>query len=336
MNERPLIVVLGSSGLVGSAVVKTLARRPVRLRLVGRRPTTCPADARADIEVRTCDLTAQGAIAEAIRSADAVIHLVAHIAGENTWRVSSADPMAERVHVGLMNDILDAIRIEKRSSPPTVLMAGSASQVGKYTTARINGGEVDQPLTTYDRQKSDAERALLVASRDGVVRGACLRLATLYGRDTQSSALDRGVVSSMMRRAYSDLPLTMWGDGSVKRDVLCVDDAASAFIAALDSINSVAGRHWIVGTGTATTLADLFRAISDCVAAQSGREAVPLQSVSPGERSAPTDGLDFVLDPTPFQELSGWLPRVPLNEGLEQLAAAMFLERMSSEPHRGQ
>lgn len=335
---KPLITVLGSSGLVGTAITRELASRPIRLRLVGRRPTVVPPRPRADIDMRTVDLALPGAVAEAIAGSDAIVHLVAHISGESTWRVSSNDPIAERVNLGLVHDLIDAIRAERRpgtrsgtsTRPPLVLLAGSMSQAGRSTGARIDGSEPDQPLTTYDRQKLDAERAILAATEEGLLRGSSLRLATLYTRGTDSPALDRGVVSAMMRRAFAGEPLTMWHDGTVKRDLVCVDDVARAFLAALDQPDRTVGRPWLIGTGQGTSVADLFTMIAKTVATHTGREPVPVTSVPPAGHSMPTDLVDFVLDPTAFQDTTGWAPSVSMLEGLDYLAAAMARDTTSS------
>jgi nucleoside-diphosphate-sugar epimerase len=320
---KPLITVLGSSGLVGTAITRELARRPIRLRLVGRRPTTVPPQPLAEIDMRTVDLTEPGAVAEAIDGSDAVIHLVAHISGASTWRVSSTDPVAERVNLGLVQDLIEAVRAAQPARPPVVLLAGSMSQAGKSTKDRIDGSEPDAPLTAYDRQKLDAERAILAATEEGLIRGSTLRLATLYTQGTDSPALDRGVVSAMMRKAFANQPLTMWHDGTVTRDLVCVDDVARAFVAALDRPERTAGRYWLVGTGQAVSIASLFKMISKTVATHTGAEPVPVTSVPPAEHSMPTDQLDFVLDPSAFQDATGWAPQVSLLEGLDCLAAAM-------------
>ncbi|RZQ61304.1 SDR family epimerase/dehydratase [Amycolatopsis suaedae] len=320
------MTVLGSSGLLGTAITRMLASQPVRLRLVGRRETTVPRSCEADVEVRTLDLATPGAVAEAVTGADTVFHLVAHISGASTWRVSSGDPVAERVNTGLVHDLVDAIRTERRATAPIVLFAGSMSQAGRVSKARIDGSEPDRPLTTYDKQKLEAEKAILNAHAEGLIRGSSLRLATLYTQGSDSPSLDRGVVAGMMRRAFAGQPLTMWHDGTVKRDLICVDDVASAFITAYQQIDVTAGRPWLIGSGQATSVAELFGMISKTVATRTGDAPVPVTSVEPAEHSMPTDLLDFVLDPSAFQSSTGWTARVPLLEGLDRLAGAMISE----------
>ncbi|MEV4011783.1 NAD-dependent epimerase/dehydratase family protein [Nonomuraea angiospora] len=324
---KPSIVVLGASGLLGTAVTRLLSERPVRLRVVGRRPTAVPANCRAEVEVRTADLTEGTHLADAVADADAVIHLVAHIAGPGTWRVASGDRTAERVNVGLVHDLIAAVEARPKPEPPVVLFAGSMSQAGKALATRIDGSIPDEPLTEYDRQKLAAEQALEAATRRGVLRGATLRLATLFGQGTDSTLLDRGVVAAMMRRAYADQPLTMWHDGTVKRDLLCIDDAARAFLAALDHADVVTGEHWLVGSGQVVSIAELFATIAKLVSACSRKPPVPVISVPPAEHAMPTDLLDFALDPSHFQRATGWQPQETLLGALERAAVAYAKEQ---------
>jgi dTDP-4-keto-6-deoxyhexose 4-ketoreductase len=324
--KKQLITVLGASGLLGTAIARELAGRRVRLRLVGRRPSAVPAGLRAEVEVRAADLTVGDALADAIGDADAVIHLVAHMAGPGAWRVSATDPEAERVNLGLVHDLIRAVRARRPARPPVVLFAGSMSQVGRFSSARIDGSEPDEPLTAYDRQKLAAERAIQAASAEELLRGSSLRLATLYSQGTDPTLLDRGVVVTMTRRAFAGEPLTMWHDGTVKRDLLCADDAARAFVAALAQADSLSGERWLVGTGQATSIADLFTTIAKVVSTHTGRRPVPVVSVPPPEHSVATDQLDLGMDPSAFQKVTGWSAGVPLIEGLERVAAAVARE----------
>lgn len=325
-NARPLVAVLGASGLLGTAVARELAARPVRLRLVGRRPARVPRPAAADVQVLTRDLTEEGAVAEAIDGADVIVHLVAYMAGPTAWRVSGGDLAAERVNVGTMRSVLTAIRDRPRRQAPAVLFSGAMSQVGRPPGGRITHALPDAPLTGYDEQKTAAERLLREATAQGLVRGVALRLATLYSQGTDPTELDRGIVAAMARRAFAGEPLTMWHDGTVRRDLLCVDDAARAFGTALDHVDSLAGRHWLVGTGRGTSIAELFTRISRHVATHTGRAGVPVVSVPPVPHAQPTDRIDYVVDPSGFRAVTGWRARVPLPVGVARACAAVTAE----------
>ncbi|MFD6888659.1 NAD-dependent epimerase/dehydratase family protein [Streptomyces sp. NPDC059957] len=314
---NPLIVVLGATGFVGSAVFRELARHPVRIRAVSRRKVTVPENALAEIEVFPADLTEPGQMAAAVAGADVVIHSLAYLAGASTWRIADGDAGAERVHVGLMQDLLQALGDRPGSqAPATVLFTGSITAAGSSDKEVLDGTEPDRPTGYYERLKLEAERLLLAADAAGTVRGACLRLTTLYGYSAGSTAKDKGIVSTMTRRAVAGEPLTMWHDGSVRRDLLHVDDVARAFWAAIPHMDALGGKRWLIGTGQGAPLGDVFTRVCALVAEQTGKDPVPLVSVEPPEYAEVSDFRSVTVDSSAFRAATGWKPQVSLEEGL--------------------
>ncbi|MEU4076433.1 NAD-dependent epimerase/dehydratase [Streptomyces venezuelae] len=319
-DTRPLVVVLGAAGFVGSAVLRELARHDLRVRAVSRRPVTVPAGARAEVETRSVDLTAPGAMAGAIEGADVVVHSIAYIAGSSTWRITDGDTGAERVNVGLVRDLVEAVRASGR--PDTaVLFTGSVSAAGPSERGVYDGTEPDEPQGEYDRQKLAAERVLLAASAEGVLRGISLRLPTVFGYGPDSTARDKGIVSSMVRRAVAGEPITMWHDGTVRRDLLYVEDVARAFAAALGHLDALAGRHWVLGSGHGAELGPVFTTVARMVAERTGKPPVAVRSVEPPAHAEARDFASVTVDPRAFHEVTGWRAEVPLDEALDRTTA---------------
>ncbi|SCF39360.1 reductase VcaE [Micromonospora matsumotoense] len=318
--DRPLVVVLGGSGFVGAAVVEALARRPIRLRTIGRRPQSVPTHAVAEIEVRSADLTDRRELEGAVAGADALVHLLMHTAG---WRAAAGDPASERVNVGVMCDVVELLRAGRgMAGPPAVVFAGSTSQAGLPERMPIDGGEPDRPTTAYDSQKHAAEQLLKDATTAGLVRGVSLRLPTVYGDSPRGRLTGRGVVSTMVRKAFAGEELTLWNDGTVQRDLLYVHDAADAFLAGLDHADLLAGQHWLLGTGRGVPLGDVLRTIADLVAARLGRPPVPVVCVPPPTVATATDMHSVVIDSSRFRAATGWRPRVPLHTALRRCVDA--------------
>jgi nucleoside-diphosphate-sugar epimerase len=318
MTDRPLIAVLGASGFVGSAVLTALAERPITVRAVSRRSAVVPESVPAEFEVIIADLTEPGAIAAAVDGADAVINLVLNTAG---WRGADDDSAAARVNVDVVRDLVDAARI--RTGSLVVVFAGSASQVGRALRTPIDGTEPDHPETGYDRQKLAAEALLDQASADGVLRGVTLRLPTVFGPARPGGSPDRGVVSTMIRRALAGEPLTMWHDGTIQRELLYVHDAAAAFVAALDHADALVGRHWPLGNRHGEPVGDLFRTIAALVSEETGRPPVPVVSVAPPATARQTDFHSMVVDASAFTAVTGWHPQVGLSDGLRRTVRAL-------------
>ncbi|GAA2961915.1 NAD-dependent epimerase/dehydratase family protein [Actinokineospora diospyrosa] len=306
------VVVLGASGFIGTGIVRALAARQIQLRLVARRPTPVPGDSVAEVEVRAADL--RDGVADHVADADAVVHLVAYTDGG--WRVADGDTTAERVNVGLLNDVVEALR--SRPTPPVVLFSGTETQVGLADRVRIDGTEEDKPLSAYTRQKLAAENLLKDATSDGVIRGVSLRLPTIYGEQG-----DRGVVAFMARKAFANEPLTMWHDGTVRRDLVFADDVTAAFIAALDHADALAGRHYVLGSGVGVPLRKVFELVAAEVAAVTGQPPVPVVSVPPPGHMEPTDLKSVEVDASAFHSVTGWTTQVSLEEGIRRTVAAV-------------
>ncbi|MEV6008329.1 NAD-dependent epimerase/dehydratase [Streptomyces sp. NPDC051976] len=317
----PLVVVLGATGFVGSAVLARLARRDIRIRAVARRAAPVPPGARADIEVVTADLTERETLARAVKGADAVVHT---LLCEGGWRAAER-PGGERVNVGVMADLLDLLPPDPADGgrPPLVVYAGAASQVGVPPREPLDGTEPDRPATVYDEQKLRAERLLLAASAAGRVRGVGLRLPTVFGEGTVPGTADRGVVAAMARRALAGEPITMWHDGTVRRDLVHIADIAAAFTAALDHGDRLAGRSWLLGAGRGDALGDVFRALAAGAAARTGGAPVPVVAVEPPAHAPETDFRSVTIDSAAFREATGWYPAVALAEGLDRTLAAL-------------
>lgn len=312
---KPLVTVLGASGYVGAAVSAAFAHRPVRLRLVGRDRTPAPPGGVAQTRIGRAELTSRDELAHAVRGSDVVVHLVAHSGG---WRRAEHDHDSHAVNVGVVRDLVEVLG--DRTEPPLVLYAGAASQVGVPPGGAVDGTEPDHPETGYDEQKLAAERVVEQASRAGAVRGVVLRLPTVFGESPGGA--ERGVVAHMVRRALAGEPLTMWHDGTVRRDFLHVADVAAAFVAAFERPDDLLGGHWPIGSGRPERLGDVLRRIADLVAGHTGEPPVPVVSVPPPEGAPVTDFRDLTIDPRRFRSRTGWSPQVPLREGLDRTVLA--------------
>lgn len=317
-RRPPLVAVLGASGFLGSAVSARLSRQRVRLRLVSRRLPARPPGP-APVERLSRDLTDPRQVRESVTGVDAVLPLVLY-AGRGTWRLAGDEPVAEQVNVGVVRAVLAALAQQPRRAgrlAPVLLFPGSTSQVGPGPE-HIDGTEADRPVTGYDRQKLAAQRAVEAATAEGVVRGVTLRLPTVFGPGRAPGVIDRGVVSTMMRRALAGEPLTVWADGAVRRDLLFVDDVADAFALALDRAGALAGRHWPLGSGQGTTLRELFTAIAVLAGERTGTPPVAVESVPPPADASEMDLRSLVVDSSAFREMTGWQPRTPLSEALRR------------------
>lgn len=307
------ILVTGASGFLGSCIVRQLAAVPCRIRRLDRRvsPDTRPGGV-AEIEDVSGDVRDPHCWAAAAEGVDVVLHL----AGQTSVYVANDNPGEDLVaNVMPVNHLAEACRLHQRR--PVVVLAGTATVVGLTDVALVDESHPDHPITFYDLHKWMAEQYIEAYTRAGVMAGTTLRLANVYGPGPQGSSSDRGFLNAMVRRALAGETLTMYGTGAFVRDYVFVEDVARAFLSAAAAPDAVEGRHFLIGTGRGTTLAQALALVADRVARRTGHR-VSVVSVEPPPGLSAIEQRNFVADTTRFRTATGWSTRVDLEDGIDQ------------------
>ena len=213
------------------------------------------------------DVRDAGAVAEAAQRAQAVFHLAAQVA----VTTSLVDPRQDfEVNLGGTINVLDALR--RRAAPPPIVFASTNKVYGDLADVRLvldgegyapedrdlraRGIGEDRPLdfhTPYGCSKGAADQYVLDACRSFGVPSAVLRMSCIYG-PRQFGTTDQGWLAHFLLSARDRLPITIYGDGRQMRDVLYVDDAVAAYLAAWRRIAEVRGRAFNLGGGVANAV----------------------------------------------------------------------------------
>ena len=159
-----------------------------------------------------------------------------------------------------------------------------------------------RPVSAYGLAKRSAEVYVDGWNRIFGTHHVTLRFANVYG-PRQSAALEGGVIAIFVERLAAGEPTTIFGDGTVTRDFVHVDDVVRALLAA-------AGHHggtFNIGTGVETTISELHALCERAV----GVEAPP--TLSPPRAG---DARRSVLDTTLAARELGFTASVPLAEGI--------------------
>lgn len=238
---------------------------------------------------------------------------VIHLAGLAGVRPSFADPARyAAVNVEGTANVLDAAQ---RAEAPVFALASSSSVYGNATPlpAREDAPAV-APESPYAASKRSAE--LLVSAtvrKTPELRCPVLRFFTVYGPWQRPEM----AITSFLRTALSGRSVTLFGDGSMRRDFTHVDDVVRGILAAVDRAPAGA-RPYNLGSGAPVTLTELLAALSRAAGRPIRIERAP---VPLGDVEA------TFADITRAKDELGWSPRVRLDEGL-----ATVTRWISSEP----
>jgi CDP-paratose 2-epimerase len=138
---------------------------------------------------------------------------------------------------------------------------------------RAAGVNERRPLdfhTPYGCSKGAADQYVLDYARSFGVPACVMRMSCIYG-PRQMGTEDQGWVAHFLIRALNGEPITLFGDGRQVRDILHVNDAIAAYVAALERIDSVSGRAFNLGGGPANAVS--LRQLITHIESLTGRRA---------------------------------------------------------------
>jgi UDP-glucuronate 4-epimerase len=262
-----------------------------------------PANSGAKLAIHEACVTDHAAIAPHFARASAVIHL-AGLAGVRP----SFDAPARYARVNV-EGTANILELSRASGIQRVLFASSSSVYGNSTPlpAREDAAAVD-PESPYAASKRGAELvAAAICKRAPALRCTALRFFTVYGPRQRPEM----AITLFMRKILARHAITMFGDGSMRRDFTHVDDIARGVLAALEHAPE-GFRAYNLGSGAPVDLSSLVSLLGETAG------IAPII-----ERAAiPTGDVDATFaDVARARDELGWSPRILLRDGLATVLA---------------
>lgn len=290
MNHR--ILITGSSGLVGSALVSALTSRGVAVACLDiKAKGAAHGDVRDRVRVR-----------EAITMADGVIHLAA--ISRVIWGEREPD-LCWSTNAGGLKNVLDLAAASPRR--PWVIFASSREVYGQCDRLPATEDYQVRPVNVYGRSKVEGEQLVIAAQRDGV-RACTIRLSNVFGSTADHA--DR-VVPAFARAAAFGHELRVEGADQTF-DFTHIDDVTRGIVTLTELLvgSDVVPPPIQFVSGIPTTLGELASA------------AIRIAGSGSRIRPAPPRDFDvarFFGNPARAEALLGWSPRIGLEEGLTRL-----------------
>lgn len=316
-NETPVrrrsALVTGGAGFIGSHLVDRLLADGWAVTTVDNfDPFYSPDVKRANVvphlqhptfrlvEADVCDAAV---LREALPGGyDAVIHLAAK-AGV---RPSIEAPAAyQRVNVEGTQVLLELAR---EWGTRQFVFASSSSVYGVSPEVPWREEEPGlRPISPYAATKVAGELLGHVYAHLYGVRFIALRFFTVYGPRQRPDL----AIHKFARRMLDGQPITLYGDGSTRRDYTFVDDVVEGIVAAIDYNGSP---YEVINLGNSRTvrLSELVEAIEQALGVEAQIERLPPQ---------PGDVPQTWADLAKAQRLLGYDPETTLGEGLAAFAS---------------
>ena len=295
------VLVTGACSFTGRHLLPLLAGRAVVASdVAGAGPP--------DAEYRPADLTDRARARELVEAARP--DLVFHLAGAGT-------PDADRcyaVNLGGTRNLLEACAA--RTTPPRVLVVSSAAVYGLTRPGESPVREETplRPTTAYGASKAAAELLALALHRRGLVRVAVARPFNLVGPGLRAGFAPSDFMAQALAIRAGGPPEIRVGNLEPRRDFVDARDAVRAYVA-LASADAPWGEAWNVASGRPVAIGDLL----ERVLRAAGVEA---RAVPDPARLGRVEVMDQVGDTARLERLTGWRPRLGLDESLRDMAAA--------------
>jgi UDP-glucose 4-epimerase len=301
-KSRPIAVVTGGAGFIGSHMVDLLLANDFDVRVIdnltgGHRSNlashqnddrlTCHWD-----DIRTLEPSS---------SIFSGAQYVFHFAGLGDI-VPSIEAPAEYMDANIQGTVR-VLECARHSQASKVVYAASSSCYGIAETPTREDHST-APQYPYALSKYLGEQAVFHWHQVYGLPVNSIRIFNAYGTRVRTTGAYGAVFGVFLKQKLSGKPFTVVGDGSQLRDFIYASDVATAFLAAAET--EISGESFNVGAGAPESINRLVELLGGDVV------YVPKR---PGEPDCTW------ADITKISSMLGWSPSISLEEGVARMVA---------------
>jgi UDP-glucose 4-epimerase len=295
INDKGVLL-LGGAGFMGRALSTRLRERGHDVHVVVRGTTLDVPDG---ISVHGGGMENT----ELLRRLLPQFRTVVHLASATTPSLSSRTPSLEaNLNIAPTLGLLE--ELQRHPEVRLVYISSGGAVYGNPQQDLVAESADLRPLSFYGAGKVAVEGFLQCFQRLAGNAVVILRPSNLYGPG-QPRYQGFGVVRTMLQHMLDRSTMEIWGDGSVVRDFIYIDDMTSAIECVLEDGHACGTFN--VGSGVGCSLNDLKNLIEDVC-----NDKFSIRY----ERSRSIDVRRIVLDASSMKEHFGWTAGTDLREGI--------------------
>jgi len=310
--EGQTALVTGGLGFIGSNIAHKLVELGARVKVVDAciDPYGWNMANLKGIEDKSefvkADIRDKEAMEKAVEGVDCVFNCAAQVSHID----SMSDPYLD-IDINCRGNmtLLEALR--KKNDKAKVVYAGTRGQLGAMEYSPADEMHPDRPTDIYGVNKTAGEKYHLVYNKAYGMPATSIRINNSFGERHQMKHGKYGIMNWFIRLALEDKEITVYGDGSQKRDYNYIADVVDAMILAAQA-DKTNGKYYYIGSGEPITFMDMTKKIIQAVG-KGQLKQVPW----PPERKAIEVG-DFFVTFKAFSDDTGWEPRTGFDDGLRK------------------
>lgn len=192
-----------------------------------------------------------------------------------------------------------------------VFVSSGGTVYGKEAACPLSENTSTRPISSYGLQKTTIEKLLYLYNYMYGLDYRIVRLANPYGPYQRPNGV-LGAVSTFTYKALKGEEIQVYGDGSVVRDFIYIDDAVRAILNIVNGENK--HRTFNLGCGYGTSIKEVLETVESAL-------GIEMNIVYKGARAVdvPTNYLDI----SRYEKYYGKLEPISLEEGIKKTAEFM-------------
>lgn len=307
--EDSRYLITGGAGFIGQAMAARLVQQGANVvildlaaklaELKGASRYQCiAADVSEDSTYRKLDQVAPF---------DAVLHLAA----QTSNRVSHEEPERD-----VVTNALGTLRLVEwccSAGIQRLIFSSSMAVYGNPEKLPVCEDDSTHPFSYYGITKLAAEHYIRANAYRGL-NATIFRLFNVYGPGQNLKNLKQGMASIYLAYILRNEAIPVTGSLKRFRDFVYIDDVVDAWMLALHDSKTF-GRTFNLGTGRSITVGDLIQLI--ILAAGRDPREYPIHEVE----THAGDQFGMRAEVTAFADVTGWSPKVSLEEGIRRMVA---------------
>ncbi len=261
------------------------------------------------VHINFSDVRDQNSINYIVKNKDYIFHL----AGQNDHILSLTNPFPD-IDINIKGSAILLEACKKNNQNARIIYTGTRGEYGPAVKLPVSEDAPINPKGIYELSNLTAQKLFKIYHDNHGIRSITLRLTNIYGERAQMKHHRFGVANWFIRQAIDDETIKVFGDGSILRDFLYIDDVVDALVMCALSEEAY-GEVFNLGHDTPSSFLELAKKIIQI----SGTGKWEFAPFTP-ERAAQEPG-DFYSDISKIKKIIGWAPKVDLETGLKTAIA---------------
>lgn len=300
MKPKPIAVVTGGAGFIGSHMVDLLAIEGYSVRIVdnlvgGREDNLALHRNNPDIVFEQTDIRNLKPGSSLFKDSQFVFHFAG---------IGDIVPSIENPIEYMSTNVLGTVQVLECARAGAVKKLVYAASSSCYGLAGVPTKEDHkiQPQYPYALSKYQGEQVCFHWAQVYDLPINSIRIFNAFGTRSRTSGAYGAVFGVFLRQKLAGKPFTVVGDGTQTRDFLYVTDVVNAFFKA--ATTNLKGKVWNLGAGRPQSVNYLVQLL--------GGEVVYIPK-RPGEPDC------TFADISRIREDLGWTPEIPFEEGVKRI-----------------